>query len=86
MDKSDQLKLVDAGDEEVVSKEEGEGVMGAAEGEGGGCCYAKLSLSHTCGHVELVRVSYLNIDSYRVSAESTACTLTELASGNDCES
>ena len=69
VDESDHLALVNA-DEEVVSKEEGERGGGAAEGEGGGCCYAKLSLSHTCGDVELVRVSYLYIDSYRVSAES----------------
>ena len=48
MDKSDQLELVDAGDEEVVSKEEGEEGMGAAEGEGGGCCYANaIAITHT---------------------------------------
>ena len=35
MDESDHLTLVNAGDEEVVSQEEGEGV--AAEGEGGRC-------------------------------------------------
>ena len=46
MDESDHLTLVNAGDEEVVSQEEGEREGGAAGGEGG--CRA-LSLSHTCG-------------------------------------
>ena len=38
MDESDHLALVNAGDEEVVSQEEGEGGGSAAEGELGGCC------------------------------------------------
>ena len=39
VDESDHLTLVNAGDEEVVSQEEGEREGGAAGGEGGGCCY-----------------------------------------------
>ena len=37
MDESDHLTLVNAGDEEVVSQEEGEREGSAAGGEGGGC-------------------------------------------------
>ena len=52
MDESDHLTLVNAGDEEVVSQEEGEREGSAAGGEGGGegVVARALSLSHTCGH------------------------------------
>ena len=49
MDESDHLTLVNAGDEEVVSQEEGEGV--AAEGEGGRCCCASaIAIAHMRAH------------------------------------
>ena len=49
MDESDHLTLVNAGDEEVVSQEEGEG--GAAEGEGGRCCCASaIAIAHMRAH------------------------------------
>jgi len=47
VDESDHLTLVNAGDGEVVSQEEGEREGGAAGGEGGGCstscCAAQAS-------------------------------------------
>ena len=57
MDESDHLTLVNAGDEEVVSQEEGgerrrekeEGVVARA-----------LSLSHTCGHTGRARRTVLD--------------------------
>ena len=39
---------MNAGDEEVVSQEEGEG--GAAEGEGGGCCCASAAEAIATAH------------------------------------
>ena len=45
MNESDPLTLVNAGDEEVVSQEEGEREGGAAGGEGGGCyCASTIAI------------------------------------------
>ena len=49
MDESDHLTLVNAGDEEVVSQEEGEREGSAAGGEGGGCCCAS-AIAHMRAH------------------------------------
>ena len=47
MNESDPLTLVNAGDEEVVSQEEGEREGGAAGGEGGGCyCASAIAIAH----------------------------------------
>ena len=55
MDESDHLTLVNAGDEEVVSQEEGGG-RGAPQGEKKeGFVARALSLSHTCGHTGRAR-------------------------------
>ena len=54
MDESDHLTLVNAGDEEVVSQEEGG--RGAPQGEKKeGVVARALSLSHTCGHTGRAR-------------------------------
>ena len=54
MDESDHLTLVNAGDEEVVSQEEGG--RGAPQGEKEeGVVARALSLSHTCGHTGRAR-------------------------------
>ena len=51
MDESDHLTLVNAGDEEVVSQEEGEREGSAAGGEGGGCCCASaIAIAHMRAH------------------------------------
>ena len=51
MDESDHLTLVNAGDEEVVSQEEGEREGCAAGGEGGGCCCASaIAIAHMRAH------------------------------------
>ena len=61
MDEADHLTLVNAGDEEVVSQEEGER---EPEGSAAGLCRGEkeegavaraLSLSHTCGHTGRAR-------------------------------
>jgi len=44
VDESDHLALVNTGDEEVVSQEEGEG--GGAQREGGGCCLRDRYRTH----------------------------------------
>ena len=55
MDESDHLTLVNAGDEEVVSQEEG-GRRRAPQGERKeGVVARTLSLSHTCGHTGRAR-------------------------------
>ena len=56
MDESDHLTLVNAGDEEVVSQEEG-GREGSAawQGEKKEGVARALSLSHTCGHTGRAR-------------------------------
>ena len=53
VDESDHLTLVNAGDEEVVSQEEGEG--GGALWRGGEEGVVARALSHTCGHTGRAR-------------------------------
>jgi len=55
VDESDYLALVNAGDKEVVSKEEGERGRGRRRGRRGGWCHAALSISHTRGHTGRAR-------------------------------
>ena len=55
MDEIDHLTLVNAGDEEVVSQEEGEGGGERRRERIRRVLLRELSLSHTCGHTGRAR-------------------------------